>query len=261
MGKVYLVGAGPGDPELLTRKAERVLAGADVVLHDSLVSSEVLALVGPRAEKIDVGKRCGMKLLTQDEINAILVACARKHQVVVRLKGGDPLIFGRAAEEIGALREAGVEFEVVPGITAALGAAAAAGISLTDRRAASQVLFTTFSRGTESSGLDWGVVTGRTTLAIYMPGRDYGEVATRLIDAGMAADTPCAIVSHISGAGQRIRWSSIERLYDQEQLPAPALLIVGRVATEQTRRDAAGAVPAFAVEREPGSGRESWKRN
>jgi len=134
MGKVYLVGAGPGDPELLTVKAARLLARASIVFHDSLVSCEVLRLIARGAEVIDVGKRCGRKLLTQEEINSLLISGRRpQHTVVVRLKGGDPLIFGRAGEEIEALRNAGVDFEIVPGITAVLGAAAAAGISLTDR--------------------------------------------------------------------------------------------------------------------------------
>src|SRR6266404_794516 len=143
MGKVYLVGAGPGDPELLTVKAARLLARAGIVFHDSLVSREILDLIARDAEVIDVGKRSGHKLLTQEEINSLLVSAAANHEVVIRLKGGDPLVFGRAGEEIEALRNAGVEFEIVPGITAALGAAAAAGISLTDRRVASQILLTT----------------------------------------------------------------------------------------------------------------------
>ncbi len=166
MGKVYLVGAGPGDPELLTLKAARILALADVVLHDSLVSREVLAKVSPRASIIDVGKRCGRKLLTQDEINSLLVSYAASNEVVVRLKGGDPLIFGRAGEELEALRNASVEFEVVPGVTAAIGAAAAAGISLTDRRFASQILFSTFSRRPEGHAMDWGAVTPATRAAL-----------------------------------------------------------------------------------------------
>ena len=135
-GKVYLVGGGPGDPELLTLKAAKILARAEIVLHDALVSREVLALVAAGAELVDVGKRCGRKLLTQEEINALLVSYAQSHQVVVRLKGGDPLLFGRAGEEIAALRQAGVACEIVPGITAGFGAAAAAGFSLTDRRVA-----------------------------------------------------------------------------------------------------------------------------
>src|SRR5713226_7712680 len=128
MGKVYLVGAGPGDPELLTVKAVRLLSGAEVVLHDALVSREVLTMISPAAELINVGKRAGHKLLTQDEINALLISYGRT-RATVRLKGGDPTIFGRAGEEIEALRKAGVAYEIVPGISAALGAAAAAGIS------------------------------------------------------------------------------------------------------------------------------------
>jgi uroporphyrin-III C-methyltransferase len=233
MGKVYLVGAGPGDPDLLTVKAARLLARAGVVFHDSLVSREILQLIARDAEVIDVGKRCGQKLLTQDEINSLLVSAAANHNVVIRLKGGDPLIFGRAGEEIEALRNAGVEFEIVPGITAALGAAAAAGISLTDRRAASQVVISTFSRGTEGASMDFGAITSTTTLALYMPGPDYAEVAHRLREGGLPDDLPCVIVSNATGAEQQIRWTSVARLAHEEKLPAPALMIVGRVASQK----------------------------
>jgi uroporphyrin-III C-methyltransferase len=235
MGKVYLVGAGPGDPELLTLKAARLLACADVVLHDSLVSREVLARISSGASLVDVGKRCGRKLLTQNEINALLVSYAASHEVVVRLKGGDPSIFGRAGEELEALREARVEFELVPGVTAALGAAAGAGISLTDRRVASQVLFSTFSRGLEANAMDWGCLTPATTLVLYMPGPDYAEVARRLKDAGLPSDLPCVIVSGASSSQQQVRWSSVGALSAEEKLPAPALMIVGRVASQQVR--------------------------
>src|SRR5438876_9112109 len=230
-GKVYLVGAGPGDPELLTLKAARLLASADVVLHDALVSDGVLAMVSRAAEIINVGKRAGHKLLTQDEINALMVSYGRTRSTVVRLKGGDPSVFGRAGEEIEALRKAGIEYEIVPGISAALGAAAAAGISLTDRRVASQILLTTFSRGSDGSVVDWGCVTGTTTLVLYMPGADYAEVSERLLGGGLPADLPCVIVSRASGSEQQVRWSSVARLASEERLPAPALLIVGRVAS------------------------------
>jgi uroporphyrin-III C-methyltransferase len=235
MGKVFLVGAGPGDPELLTVKAVRILGSADVVLHDSLVSTEVMQLVSPTATLVDVGKRAGFKLLTQDEINSLLVSYAGKHEVVVRLKGGDPLLFGRASEEIEALRIANVPFEVVAGISAAFGAAAAAGFSLTDRRAASQVLFTTFSRGDSVKSLGWREVSADTTLAIYMPGTDYSEVAARLLDAGLSAEIPCAVISQATRADQKILWSNIGALFNEKRLPAPALLIVGRVATRDVR--------------------------
>ena len=134
-----------------------------------------------------------------------------------------------------ALRDAGVEFEVVPGITAALGAAAAAGISLTDRRAASQVVISTFSRGTEGAAMDWGSISSTTTLALYMPGPDYAEVAHRLLEGGLPDDLPCVIVSNATGAEQQIRWTNIARLVHEEKLPAPALMIVGRVASRKFR--------------------------
>jgi len=256
MGKVYLVGAGPGDPELLTLKAARLLASADVVLHDALVSRDIMERISTRANVVDVGKRFGKKLLTQDEINALLVSYAASHEVVVRLKGGDPSIFGRAGEELGALRRASVEFEIVPGVTAALSAAAAAGISLTDRRIASQVLLTTFSRGADGNAMEWGCLTPATTLVLYMPGPDYAEVSRQLLDAGLPVDLPCAIVSGISGAAQRIRSTSVGALATEAKLPAPALMIVGRVATQQIRETAvefwsgAGAglsVPSISV--------------
>lgn len=235
MGKVYLVGAGPGDPDLLTLKAARLLSRASVVFHDALVSSEVLELVASGAPIVDVGKRCGPKLLTQEEINALLIDAAARYETVIRLKGGDPLIFGRAAEEIEALRNAGVNFEVVPGITAALGAAAAAAISLTDRNAASQILFATFSRDPENTVMDWSSVTGTTTLALYMPGPDYGEVARRLLEAGLPKDLPCVIVSNATTPQQQVRWSALSRLSREEKLPAPSLLVIGRVAAQRVQ--------------------------
>jgi siroheme synthase len=153
----------------------------------------------------------------------------------VRLKGGDPLIFGRAGEELEALRDSRVEYEIVPGITAAIGAAAAAGISLTDRRVASQILFSTYSRRPEGNALDWGAVTPATTLVLYMPGPDYGEVSERLREAGLPPELPCVIVSNATSSRQEIRWTSVAKLAREEKLPAPALLIVGRVAIQQIR--------------------------
>jgi uroporphyrin-III C-methyltransferase/precorrin-2 dehydrogenase/sirohydrochlorin ferrochelatase len=230
-GTVYLVGAGPGDPDLLTVKASRLLAAADIVLHDNLVSPEILATISPRAELIDVGKRAGRKLLTQDEINSLLVSYAQTNTSVVRLKGGDPSLFGRAAEEIEALRAADIPYEVVPGISAAHAAAAAAGISLTDRRVASQVLVSTFSRSPERGNLEWSQLTADTTLVLYMPGSDYSEVAARLHDSGLPADLPCVIVSRATHAEQQVRWTKVGSLATEEKLPAPALFIVGRVAS------------------------------
>jgi len=254
--KVYLVGAGPGDPELLTVRAARLLHAAEVVLHDSLVSREVLDQISPVAKIIDVGKRAGQKLLTQDEINALLVSYAQDHEVVVRLKGGDPAIFGRAGEEIEALRRAKLPFEIVPGVTAATAAAAAAKISLTDRRAASQVLLTTFSRGSDGALMDWSAVSSATTLVLYMPGPDYAEVSRRLLAGGLPRELPCAVISAASKASQQVRWSTISHLATEAKLPAPALLIVGYVAgphvqeiSEQAWSMLEVALPASPVSR------------
>ncbi len=261
MGKVYLIGAGPGDPELLTVKAARLLERATIVLHDSLVSRGVLELIPSAAEAIDVGKRCGQKLLTQDEINALLISHAARHEAVIRLKGGDPLVFGRAAEEIEALRRANIPFEIVAGITAALGAAAAVGIALTDRRAASQIVITTYSRGSEAAladpfavtpQLNWATISSSTTLVLYMPGADYVEVARRLLEAGQPEDLPCVVVSNATRQEQQVRWTSVAGLAREAKLPAPALLIVGRVATheikERAERNWRGQAPKNRIE-------------
>lgn len=228
-GKVYLVGAGPGDPDLLTVKATRVLQSADVVLHDSLVSPQVLALARQDAKVLNVGKRCGQKLLGQLDINSLLLHYAGLFRTVVRLKGGDPLIFGRAAEEIEALRLEGIDFEIVPGVTAGLAAAASAGISLTDRRSASRVLFTTWHRASESAQ-DWRSSAQGTTVVIYMPGSDYQSVSELLGAAGFSATTPCLLVCSTSLPEQQIRRTILRHLGAEPALPAPALLIVGDVA-------------------------------
>jgi len=237
--KVFLLGAGPGDPELLTLKALRVLQSADVVLHDSLIGSEILNLIPPTAERIDVGKRAGFRLLTQQDINSLLLSNAAKHKIVVRLKGGDPLLFGRAAEEIQALREANIDFEVVPGISAAFGAAAAAKVSLTDRRLSSHVLFTTFSRAPEAKFLPGIGLTADTTVVVYMPGPDYAEVSRWLQDAAVSPDTPVLVISKASHPDQSQHATTVAGLAHQSPLPAPALLLVGRVAASAT--DAATA--------------------
>lgn len=241
--KVYLVGAGPGDPELLTLRALRLLQSADVVLHDSLVSEEVLDLVPATAERIDVGKRRGHRLLTQADINALLVSKAAKYKTVVRLKGGDPMLFGRASEELEALRRAGIAFEVVPGISAAFGAASAAGVSLTDRRLASHVLFTTFSRSSDSAFLPGIGLTAETTVVVYMPGLDYAEVSRWLLDAAVAPETPVLVVSKASQADQSQSLTTVAGLGTLQTLPAPALLIVGRVVASIRDASAASELP------------------
>jgi uroporphyrin-III C-methyltransferase len=248
VGKVYLVGAGPGDPELLTLRAAKLLQQADVVLHDALVSSEVLALIG-HARVVDIGKRCGTKLLTQAEINLLLVDFAGTHEVVVRLKGGDPTIFGRAGEEIEALAEADIEYEIVPGITSALASAAAAGISLTDRRFAASVVFATAQRGQGAEALAWNrLVTSHSTLALYMPGNNHRQLAEQLTDAGLPGQTPCAVVSHAGRATQQVRWCNLSQLERMEVLPAPSLLIVGECATPLHRSESLVATDSFASE-------------
>jgi uroporphyrin-III C-methyltransferase len=229
MGKVFLVGAGPGDPDLLTVKALRLLRSASIVLHDSLVSAEILALISPSSQRIDVGKRRGFRLLSQEDINSLLVASAASHEIVVRLKGGDPVLFGRAAEEIQALREAGADFEVVSGISAAFAAAAAAKISLTDRRAASNVVFTTFSRTADTLALTSLSLTPETTVVIYMPGPQYDAVSRWLLDSGFSPDMPCQVISKASQRDQSSLATSLAGLATLAPLPAPAVLLVGRV--------------------------------
>ena len=230
MSKVFLVGAGPGDPELLTVKAYRLLQRADVILHDGLVSREVLEIAPKDAVVINVGKRCGSRRVTQEDIHALMVAVAFawSDQTIVRLKGGDPMLFGRAAEEIDALTEAQVDYEVVPGVTAALAAAAQVGISLTDRRSCSHVVFTTGHQCAGKERPDWGgIVRPDTTVAIYMPGSDYQALACSLTLAGLAAETPCLLISQIGSPGQRVHLSNLNRVAELPRLPAPALFLAG----------------------------------
>lgn len=227
-GKVWLVGAGPGDPELLTCKALRLLEEADVVLHDDLVGAEILALIPASTRKQNVGKRCGKKNIQQEEINALLVTFAQFGLTVVRLKSGDPMIFGRAGEEMEAMRRAGVEFEVVPGVTSALGAAASAKVSLTHRKAASAVAFLTSHQAKNAKPADWEAwVRAQATLVIYMPGYEYGEIVSRLVDAGMQAQTACLVVSHATRKDEQILRTTLEALPGVPRLAVPTLLFVG----------------------------------
>ena len=230
MGRVYLVGAGPGDPELLTVKALRLLRSADVVLHDALVTDDILRLARPHAQLIDVGKRAGEKRLNQSAINQLMIECARWATTVVRLKGGDPLIFGRAAEEMAALRAAGVEFEIVPGITAATAAAAQARIPLTDRDGTSAVTFVTAQNafGNYPKALAELQAAGK-TVAIYMPGGCYREISRQMIAAGMSRETPCLIVANACRSNQELLWTDLAELPSVESPGAPAVVIVGSV--------------------------------
>jgi len=230
-GKVYLVGAGPGDPELLTLKALRLLRTAEAVLHDDLVAPEILNLIPPTAQVHNVGKRCGKKKILQGEINFLMVALAESGVNVVRLKSGDPLIFGRAGEEIDTLRSANVPYEIVPGVTSALGAAAAAEIPLTHRRNSSAVVFITAHQAAGSDAANWSKLAGSgATLVIYMPGQNYSEIAAKLIAAGLLSETPCAIISRATTRHQRTHRTTVADLARAPQLAAPTLLVVGEVA-------------------------------
>jgi uroporphyrin-III C-methyltransferase len=232
-GVVWLVGAGPGDPDLLTVKALRLLQGADVVVHDRLIPQTILDLAGPKARLIDVGKRKSHHTLPQDDINQLLVALAREGLSVVRLKGGDPFLFGRGGEELQTLRAAGVETHVVPGVTAALAAAAGAGVALTHRGLAQAAIFVT---GHAASGgepdLDWAsLAKTNQTVVVYMGLSTAPGIAARLVGAGRSASTPVLVVENASVANERRILSTLGQLSDAVQgLEGPALLIIGEVA-------------------------------
>jgi uroporphyrin-III C-methyltransferase / precorrin-2 dehydrogenase / sirohydrochlorin ferrochelatase len=234
-GSVVLVGAGPGDPELLTLKAVRALQSADVILFDALVSDEILDFACREAKRLAVGKRGGRKSCKQADINDLMVRLARQGKRVVRLKAGDPMIFGRAGEEIAQLEAAGIPVEVVPGITAGLAAAAALGVSLTHRDCAHSVRFVTgHSRnGGLPDGLDWrGLADGETSLVFYMAGRTGAAVAVRLIEAGLAAATPVVAMASVSRPDET-RWTgTLAQLAAQSaafDVDQPVLLGIGRV--------------------------------
>lgn len=232
-GSVALVGAGPGDPDLLTFRALRLMQHADIVLYDRLVSDAVLELTRRDAEKIYVGKRRSNHHVTQDRINAELIRLARAGKRVVRLKGGDPFIFGRGGEEIGELMDAGIDFQVVPGITAAAGCAAYAGIPLTHRDHAQSVQFITAHLRDGSVDLDWpALVRPGTTLAVYMGLSGVRELCARLIEHGRDAQTPAALVQQGTLPEQRVFVGSLNSLPDlieAHEVQAPTLIIVGDV--------------------------------
>jgi uroporphyrin-III C-methyltransferase / precorrin-2 dehydrogenase / sirohydrochlorin ferrochelatase len=245
-GTVALVGAGPGDPGLLTVKALRLIQSADVILHDDLVSQAILQLASPAAEVINVGKRCGAKTITQEEINALMVEHVRANRSVVRLKSGDPLIFGRAAEELSALREAGIELQIVPGITSGFAAAAAIGCSLTDRHSASNVTFSTGHHAQSHNHSPLPEIED-TTRVVYMPGRDLNLLAEEWMQQGLPPDFPCAVVSRAGQPGEQIRCTTLVDLGALAPLPAPSLLIAGW--TVGSIAAAAAAQSAAAIER------------
>jgi uroporphyrin-III C-methyltransferase / precorrin-2 dehydrogenase / sirohydrochlorin ferrochelatase len=230
-GRVFLVGSGPGDPDLLTVKALRLIQSADVILHDDLVTQSILELASEVAEIVNVGKRCGTKNITQEEIHALMISHAKSGRRVVRLKCGDPLIFGRAAEEMSALTEAGVAFEVVPGITAAFAAAAAIPCSLTDRNAASNVIFSTGHHAQSHNHAPVPELEDATRI-VYMPGRDLSLLALEWLQEGLPADFPCAIVSHAAQPGQQVQRTTLGELGKARPTQSPSLLIAGWAVRE-----------------------------
>ena len=247
-GKAYLVGAGPGDPELLTFKALRILRGADVVLHDELVGPEILSLVSASALVRSVGKRCGRQTITQEEINSLLVTYAAAGLQVVRLKGGDPFIFGRGGEEIEALRKAGIEFEIVPGVTTALGAGAGAQIPLTHRDISSALVFITGHNADKHDAEQWqALASSGATLVIYMPGSNYDDLVNKLTAAGVRSETPCAIVSRATTSEERTHTTVLRDLPLSPKLPVPTVLIVGEVVRLAKLERTTGQAPSVLL--------------
>ena len=220
---VYLVGAGPGSLDLLTLRAHALISSASCLLHDDLVSPEVLSLATPQALVRNVGKRCGQKKITQEEINAWMIQYAQEGHSVVRLKSGDPLLFGRAAEEIAALAQAAVTFEVIPGVSTGFAAAAVAGLPLTGRISSSRVLFATRHLAGDTSGL--AGITPEASLVLYMPGGDYAGIANELIANGWPTHTRCVLVSSLGNASQHLEKCTLEELPGKPRLPSPVVML------------------------------------
>ncbi len=242
------MGAGPGDPELLTLKAWRLITSAEVVLYDRLVSPEILALIPESAQRIHVGKQRANHTLPQDQINQRLVDLARSGHKVVRLKGGDPFIFGRGGEEIETLAEAGVRFQVVPGITAASGCAAYAGIPLTHRDHAQSVRFVTGHLKNDTCDLPWrDFVQNNQTLVFYMGLVGLPVICEQLVAHGMPRDMPVALVSKGTTPEQKVVTGSlatiVERVHNEDVQP-PTLVIIGHVVALRERLDWVGGLPA-----------------
>ena len=251
-GHVILVGAGPGDPGLLTLRGLRALNQADMILHDRLVSAEVLALARRDADRIEVAKEAGTHHTTQAHIHELLVAHARAGKTVVRLKGGDPFVFGRGGEELEALRAAGIPYEVVPGITAAVACGAYAGIPLTHRDHAQSVRLVTAHCRNSIDTLDWrALAQERQTLAVYMGVQGLDTLRDRLLEHGRAASTPFALIENGSRANQRVVLGTLADLPERaaaESVHSPALLILGEVAALAKDLHWFGAAPVSPAE-------------
>ncbi|MGV7121345.1 uroporphyrinogen-III C-methyltransferase [Sphingopyxis sp. 550A] len=243
-GKLWLVGAGPGDPDLLTLRAARLIANADLIVHDGLVGDGVLALIPAHVERISVAKQRSRHTMKQGLINELIVREARTGKQVVRLKGGDPFIFGRGGEELDAARAAGVDCEVVPGITAAAGCAAQAGLPLTHREDASAVSFVA-GQCKDLSDQDWSGLAGHgRTLVIYMGLATASAIADKLIADGVSPGLPVAVVERGTSADARVLRTLLTDLGDlvaRERVASPALIIVGKVAARADALDCLGA--------------------
>jgi uroporphyrin-III C-methyltransferase len=231
---VALIGAGPGDPELLTLKAVRMLATADVVLHDDLVTPAILALAGAQARRIAVGKRAGCISTPQAFIEQLMIREAQAGHFVVRLKSGDPFVFGRGGEEMRALRDAGIGVEVVPGITSGLAAPASLGIPVTHRRIAHGVALVTAHAAQEGEEPDWrALVASRLTLVVYMGLQRIAELSDKLLASGLRADVPVAVIADATRPGQRSLTTTLAAMADDAAragLRSPAVIVIGDVA-------------------------------
>ena len=250
-GTVYLVGAGPGDPELLTVRAHRLLQQCDALVYDSLVPTQLLDLVPVGCERHFVGKRRGHHSVPQPSTNAVLLDLASRHRVVVRLKGGDPFLFGRGGEEAAFLAQRGVAVQVVPGVTAGIAAPAYAGIPVTHRRAGSSVTFVTGQEEIDKArpGVDWrGLARSSDGLVIYMGLHNLRRIVAELLAGGLAADTPAAVIQQGTVTGQRLLVAELAELADRveaEGFASPSLVVIGEVVAQ---RVPACAPPVAAVE-------------
>ena len=249
VGTVYLVGSGPGDPELITVRGRRLLAEADAVVYDNLIPLELVVTLPEHIERHYVGKQSSLHALPQDEINQLLVTLARQGKAVVRLKGGDPCMFGRGGEEATVLREAGVPYEIVPGVTAGTAALAYAGIPPTDRRAASTVIYATGHRCASRESLvnwSWIAKSHDTTVVIYMGVKELPSIAERLIESGMDPEMPAAIIERGTHSNQRVITARLDRLAEEAErsdVRPPALIVVGDVVNLRKDIDWFGHLP------------------